>query len=143
MPKHNGADLLIAVNVSDSSLEEWVAVGGQRGANFNDTTALIDLSDKLTGRLGESIPGRATAEVSMELVFQDEDEGLIFLKAAYRGRDQVKIMRQVRADNNSPFGWIEEAFGTIIDFSEDWPDQDAATVAMTIHMDNDWAPSTS
>src|SRR6187549_3915478 len=63
----NGARVVVYVNATDSAGENWIAVGGQMGVNFNDTTNEIDTSDKFSGRLGERVPGRATARVSLDL----------------------------------------------------------------------------
>lgn len=139
MPKHNGADVLVAVNVTDSAVPDFVVVGGQRGADFGDTTALIDVSDKESGRLGASLPGRATAELSIDMVYESGDEALAFLQAAYRNRQQVTVMRQFRPDGEGGvYSNVESALATIIDFSESWPDQEAATISFTVHMDEDW-----
>jgi len=138
----NGARVLLYVNLSDSAGENWVRVGGQMGVSFNDTTNEIDVSDKLSGRLGERVPGRAKASVSLDLNFQTADPAQEFIKAAYRDRENIKVQRFYRDTADSLTGTaIEEATGIIIDLSETHPDQDKSTMKMEVSLNNDWEPS--
>lgn len=138
----NGARVLLYVDVSTSAGEDWVRIGGQMGVNFNDKTAEIDVSDKLSGRLGERVPGRATATVALELNFLVSDEAQTFIKAAYRNRDEVFVQRFFRDSADVESGdAIEEVSGTIVNLSETHPDQGKSTMSLEVSLNNDWVAS--
>lgn len=138
----NGARVILKVNVSESAGDQWVVVGGQMGVDFNDTTNEIDVSDKTSGRLGERLPGRATATVSLELNFLDSDPGQLFIKEAYRNREEVQVQRFYRNTADTLTGVaIEECTGVITNLSESDPDQDKATMSLEISLNNDWVAS--
>lgn len=139
----NGARVILYVDISDSAGSQWTRVGGQMGLDFADTTEEIDVSDKLSGRLGERVPGRATASVSLELNFQTNDPAQDYIKAAYRARETVMVQRFYRDTADVLTGEaIEETSGVIVDLSESHPDQDKSTVSLEISLNNDWVPST-
>lgn len=140
MAGQNGALVLIYVADEDSlGTASWVLVGGQKDCSFDDQTAEIDLSDKLSGRLGERTPGRATASVSVELNFLPADPAQVLLKAAYRNRENILVQRFQRDDADSLGGTaIEECQGLITNLSESHPDQGPSTVSLEINLSNDW-----
>lgn len=138
----NGARVILYVNISESAADQWTRVGGQAGLNFNDTTAEIDVSDKLSGRLGERVPGRATASVALELNFLTDDPAQEYIKEAYRLRESIMVRRFYRDTADSETGIaIEEATGIIVDLSETHPDQDKSTMSLEVSLNNDWEPS--
>lgn len=138
----NGARVVLYCNLSESAGDQWTIVGGQMGVNFADKTAEIDVSDKLSGRLGERVPGRATASVSLELNFLTDDPAQDFIKAAYRDREEVMIQRFYRDTADVLTGEaIEEATGIIVNLSESHPDQGKSTVTLEVSLNNDWVPS--
>ena len=137
----NGAQVLLYVNISSV----WTVVGGQMGVNFNDKTAEIDLSDKLSGRLGERVPGRATASVALDLNYLLNDPAQNYVKQAYRSRSEVLVQRFHRDDPDDSAGdgeAIEECTGVIVNLSETHPDQGKSTMSLEISLNDDWTPST-
>ena len=138
----NGARVILLVDTSPTSGNEFVVVGGQAGLSFNDTTAEIDLSDKISGRLGERTPGRATASVSLELNYKMDDPAQLAIKQAYRERRDVLVQRFHRNTAETMDGIaVEEARGIITDLSETHPDQDKSTMSLEVSLNNDWAVS--
>jgi predicted secreted protein len=150
MAGQNGAIVLLKVNVSTSSGDDFQFIGGQTNLSINETTAEIDVSDKLSGRLGERVPGRAKANVSVNLHFLRSDPTIVYLKDKYRNREQIEVMVFDRAnlDAVDSVGEItgdsvESASGIIVNFSETHPDQDKSTVSLEISLNNDWVPASS
>lgn len=144
MAKQNGAIVLLYVATAPDSLgTAWIRVGGQKGVDFGDTTDEIDLSDKISGRLGERIAGRAKASVKLDLNYDEADPAQDLIRAAYRQRKNILVQRFHRTNPDVLTGTaIEEATGLIVDLSESHPDQDASTMSMEVSLSNDWTPST-
>lgn len=140
MAGQNGALVLIYVATAPDSVgTSFVRVAGQKNVDFNDTTAQIDLSDKLSGRLGERVAGRATASVSLEVNVVQGDPAQTLIKQAYRNRETILVQHFRRNDPDSLVGVaVEEAEGLIVDLSESHPDQDASTMNLEVSLNNDW-----
>jgi len=141
----NGAIVLLKVNITDSAGDEFDFIGGQGNLTVNDTTAEIDVSDKLSGRLGERVPGRATASVAVDLNFLRSDVRIAFLKTKYRNRQNVEVMvfdrtnLDIVASEDDIVGTdIESAVGIITNLTETHPDQDKSTISLEISLNNDW-----
>lgn len=60
----SGTDVLLYVDVSDSSGEQLEVVGGQRNVSFEENHPKINLSHKSTGRVETFITGRGTRGIS-------------------------------------------------------------------------------
>lgn len=147
----NGARVLLKINLSDSA-DDFEFLEGQTNLVFNDTTNKIDLSDKLSGRLGESEPGRATATVNVDVNILNKlatKPVQDFMKGEYRNRRLVEVMRFER-DNLDAVEFdsvgsivgtdIESCQGYILNCTETFPDQESSTYSLEIDLQNDWAP---
>ncbi len=140
----NGATVMLKVNVEASAGSDYSFVGGQANLTINETTAEIDVSDKLSGRLGERVPGRATASVSLDVNFLRSDSTIQFLKSKYRNRENVTLLvfdRDSLAAGAVTGTGIETATGIIVNFTETHPDQDKSTVSLEVNLNNDWVPA--
>lgn len=145
MSGQNGAIVLLKVNMSGSAPDDFDFVGGQANLTINEQTAEIDLSDKLSGRLGERTPGRASASVAVDLNFLRSDPTIVFLKSQYRNRRNVEVMIFDRDNldfvddiDDAPGNDVESATGIIVNLTETHPDQDKSTISLEINLNNDW-----
>jgi len=145
MAGQNGAIVLLKVNQSGSAPDDFDFISGQANLTINETTAEIDVSDKLSGRLGERVPGRATASVAVDLNFLRSDTIIAFLKTTYRNRRPIEVMVFDRdnldavASNGDIEGTdVESAFGIIVNLTETHPDQDKSTISLEVNLNGDW-----
>lgn len=149
----NGAKVLLKVNVGGSGGDDFVFLTGQTNLTINDTTNQIDVSDKLSGRLGERVPGRATASISVDVNFLRTDEVLSFMKTEYRNRRQIAVtvfdrdnldaIEQLLSAGSIEGTDIESCEGIITNLTETHPDQDKSTLTLEIALNNDWVPAAS
>lgn len=119
----NGSDILLLV--------DGVAVGSQRGVKFDETTAEIDMSSK-DSRATRVIAGRYGAKVSLDALYVPDDASYQLLKTAMRSGTLVQINRQ------EEISILESAYALVTSISEDGPDQDGATVAISLTIDGEW-----
>lgn len=135
----NGAVVVLKINTLGTGGEGFVLIGGQGNLSISESTAEIDVSDKLSGRLGERVAGRASASVSVDFNFQRDDEGQTYLKDKYRNRENVEILIFDRDDPTVLTGTnIEKCTGLITNLSEEHPDQEASSYACEINLNNEW-----
>ena len=129
----NGSDVLLKVNTNTSASPVWVAVGSQREASFEDTTEEIDISTKDGGREKLLMAGRYSSSVSLDSLYVPTDTAFVALKDAMRDGDLVMIQR-------TQSGSVVEAASAIVtSMSESYPDQDAATISISLTIDGEWA----
>ncbi len=150
MAGQNGAIVLLKVNVTDSSSDQFDFVGGQTNLTINETTAEIDISDKLSGRLGERTPGRATASCALDVNFLRTDPTIAYLKDKYRNRETVEVMvfdrdnlDAIQSAGDISGSDVESAVGIIVNFTETHPDQDKSTIALEVNLSGDWVGAAS
>lgn len=119
----NGTDILVLV--------DGVAVGSQRDASFDESTAEIDMSSK-DAREGRVIAGRYGAKISMDALYVPSDAAYVLLKAAMRNGTLIQINRQEEGTI------LESADALVTALGEKAPDQDAAVVAIALTIDGAW-----
>jgi hypothetical protein len=132
----NGTDILLLVNTGTVLVPVWEVVGSQRDATFDEATAEIDVSSK-TSRAKRVIPGRYSANVSLEALYVPSDAAYTVLKNAMRDGDGVQILRQEEGVS------LESADAIVTTLSEKGPDQDAAVVSISLVIDGEWTELTS
>ncbi|MBU0777925.1 phage tail protein [Patescibacteria group bacterium] len=120
----NGADVLILV--------DGVAVGSQRGVTFDEMTAERDESSK-DSRAKIVGSGRYSATVKLDALYVPDDASYLTLLDAMRTGTLVTISRQ---DDGVE---TEEAAALITSISESFPDQDTATVSISLTISGFWA----
>ncbi len=119
----NGSDILILV--------DGVAVGSQRDASFEETTAEIDMSSK-DGRAWRGIPGRYKATLSLDALYVPSDTAYQALLSAMRDGTTVTV-------NRSEEGTVTESATAIVtSISGEAPDQDGATISVDLSIDGEW-----
>ncbi len=129
----NGADVLLLVNTGTDEAPVYEAVGSQRGATFEENTAEIDVSSKTGGRAMRVVAGRYDATVTLDGLYVPDDNAYQALKAAERAGTLIKIRRQEEDAD------LEEASALITQISEAAPDQDAATISISLRISGAWA----
>lgn len=128
----NGTLMLVQVDVGESA-EDWHTVAGQRGVSFAETNNLIDFSAKDTGRREVVQVGRLSENISLNGLVLIEDDGYLLLKDASRNGTPVKLRKY-----HVTQGVLESVLAVITTRNEDWPDQEAATVALEFRTTGDW-----
>jgi TP901-1 family phage major tail protein len=127
----NGTDILLLVNTGTPTVPVYVAVGSQRDATFGETTDAIDVSSK-DQREKRVLPGRYTAEITMDALYVPSDAAYQALRDAMRNGTMIKIVRQESGVS------LEEATAVVTDLSQAAPDQDGATVSVGLAIDGEW-----
>lgn len=132
----NGAEILLLVNVSTEETPDWKAVGEQTNLSRETTRNLIDASSKnvdhekfIYGRLGERI--------ELEALYVPDDTAMGALKSALENRQSVLVRRSQSADDATG---VEEATAMIESINENWPDEDVATVSVSMRLNSEWEP---
>lgn len=124
----NGADILILI--------EGELVGSQRGVSREETTESIDMSSK-TSRARRVIPGRYASTMSLDGLYVPDDTAYGSLKDAMRDGTLVTVLWQEEGVN------IETAEAVVTSLGAEAPDQDAATVSISLDIDGEWTEVTT
>jgi TP901-1 family phage major tail protein len=127
----NGTDILILVNTGTDVSPVYAAVGSQRDATFGETTDAIDVSSK-DARAKRVIPGRYTATISGDALYVPSNAAFLALQVAMRNGTLIKVLRQESG------AALEVADAVVTDLSQAAPDQDAATVSISLDIDGEW-----
>lgn len=127
----NGTDVLLMVNTGTTEVPVWTAVGSQRDVTFEESTEEIDVSSK-EGREKEVVAGRYSSSVSLDALYVPSDTAYSELQDAMRSGDLVQIARSV-SDTET-----EKADALVTSLSESFPDQDGATVSVSLTISGAW-----
>lgn len=127
----NGTDILLLANTGTVLVPVWETVGSQRDATFDEATAEIDVSSK-TSRAKRVLPGRYSANVSLDALYVPSDAAYLVLKNAMRNGTMVQILRQESGAS------LESADAIVTSLSEKAPDQAEATVSISLVIDGEW-----
>jgi TP901-1 family phage major tail protein len=127
----NGTDILLLVNTGTPTVPVYEAVGSQRDATFGETTDAIDVSSK-DGRAKRVLPGRYTAEITMEALYVPSDVAFQALKDAMRNGTMILAVRSELGVS------VEQANAVVTDLSQAAPDQDGAVVSIGLAIDDQW-----
>lgn len=127
----NGTDLLLLVNTGTPLAPTYEAVGCQRDATLEETTDTIDVSCK-DSRAQRVLPGRYSATISLDALYVPTDDAYLALRDANRDGELILVARQVD-------GVVTETVTAKLDtISEAFPDQDAATISVSLTIDGFW-----
>ncbi len=118
----NGSNILIYVYINGTK----TAVGSQRDASIEETTEEIDVSSKDL-RAKRVLPGRYGSTLTLDSLYVPSDSAFSTLKSAMRNGTPVVISNGT-----------EYANAIITSLSESFPDQDAATVSVSLTIDGEW-----
>lgn len=123
MAEINGADVLISIGAN--------VLGSQRDATIEQTTEEIDESSK-TSRNKKVAAGRYGSTISLEALYVPTDTAYLALRTAMRAGTTVTVSR-------AGGGVTESASAIITSLSEGFPDQDGATVSISLTIDGAWS----
>lgn len=127
----NGSDFLIYANVGTPESPSYAVVGCQRDATVDEASATIDVSCK-DSRNQRVLAGRYSSNVSFDALYVPDDTAFAALQAANRAGDLILIAREEN-------GVITEtANAQVTSISNGFPDQDAATAAISLTIDDGW-----
>ena len=128
----NGTDLLLLVNTGTPSVPTYEVVGSQRDAEIAEETDTIDVSSK-DSRAMRVLPGRFSGNISMDALYVPDDAAYLALRTANRDGALILVARQED-------GVVTETVDAVVNsISEKFPDQDAATIAVSLTIDGFWA----
>lgn len=127
----NGTDFLLLVNTGTDLTPVYEAVGSQQDATVDEASATIDTSSK-DARAQRVLAGRYSSTVSLDALYVPTDAAYQKLKDANRAGDLIKIAREIS-------GVVTETADAKIDsMSEAFPDQDKATISISLTIDGEW-----
>ena len=128
----NGSDVLLMVNTGTTETPVWTAVGSQRDVTFEESTEEIDVSSK-DERAKRVLAGRYSASVSLDALFVPDDTAYSALQTAHRAGDLIMVARNVNSVDE------ESATALITSMSQTMPDQDGATISVSLTIDGTWS----
>lgn len=127
----NGTDLLLLVNTGTPTVPTYEVVGCQRDATLEETTDTVDVSCK-NSRAQRVLPGRYSGTISLDALYVPTNAAYLALVDANRNGELILVARQedgvVTATVNAKVDTISETF----------PDQDAATISVSLTIDGFW-----
>lgn len=122
MSEIRGIDILVSVK----SGEEYIAVGGQRGATLSRSSETIDITNKVSGDWKRSIAGLKEWSVDCDGLLLLDDAAYVALETAFLAGDEVEI--QI-AGTESTLSFSGPAI--ITDFPIEAPYDDVATYSLS------------
>lgn len=127
----NGTDVVLLVNTGTELLPVYEVVGSQRDVTFELTTAEIDVSSK-DSRTTRVIGGRDKQTLSLEGLYVPTNDAYLALEAAREDGELILVAKQVDGVT------VATAHALITSLSQNFPDQDAATVSISMTIDDTW-----
>lgn len=127
----NGTDLLLLANTGTPTVPTYEVVGCQRDATLEETTDTIDVSCK-NSRAQRVLPGRYSGTISLDALYVPTNAAYLALVDANRNGELILVARQED-------GVVTETVNAKVDtISETFPDQDAATISVSLTIDGFW-----
>lgn len=129
----NGADILLRLNDSSGIID----IAYQKDVSFDVSNALIDISNKTSGRRSLYLMGRLDEEISLDVFWSDEQSYILMRNAARNGLTMT-IVRAWDDDQDGVYDNIEQADIIITKMSEKFPDQEGGMVNVSFKVSGDW-----
>ncbi len=127
----NGTDILLLVNTGTTLVPVYEAVGCQRDVTFDETTEEIDASCK-DSRAKRVLAGRYGATISLDGVYVPTCDAYNALKDAMRNGDLILVACEEEGVTT------ETATALVTALSKMAPDQDVATISVSLTIDGEW-----
>ncbi len=132
----SGTDILLYVNTGTEEAPIYTVVGSQRNLSRERTRNIIDASSKDSDN--ESIlPGRKSSTLTLDALYVPDNSAYQAMDDAYDSGDF--LLAQIYVDGVA----THEASVLIESMSEEYPDDDVATISVTLHVDDGWTEVTS
>lgn len=125
----NGADALLLVNTGTVAAPVWTAVASQRGLTLNETQGEIDFSNKTSGRAARFGPGRWDGTIDLDSLYIPNGGTYQLMRDSARLGLALQLRLQISGDD------AEQYNAFVTSFPQDFPDQEAATVSMSLRLD--------
>lgn len=132
----NGSSVLLLVNTGTEQAPSYEAVGSQRDVTFEEATEEIDVSSK-DSRFKRVLPGRYSANVSLEALYVPTDAAYDALADAMRAGEMILIAREEEDET------VETATALITSISGKMPDQAESTISISLTIDGEWTAAGS
>jgi len=128
MSKFTGLDVLVYVDVADTSTPSLKLIGGQSGATLSREAESIDVTSKDSSNDGysEFLPGLKTWTIEMEGFIVLDDEAFDLLEEKFESREPVSV------ELTFPSGKKYSGQASITSFENDFPQDDGATYSVTL-----------
>lgn len=127
----NGSSVLLLVNTGTEQAPSYEAVGSQRDVTFEEATEEIDVSSK-DSRFKRVLPGRYSANVSLEALYVPTDTAYDVLADAMRAGEMILIAREEEDET------VETATALITSMSSAMPNQVESTISISLTIDGEW-----
>jgi len=124
----NGTELLILVNIGTPEVPALMAIGSQRDATIEESTATIDVSSK-DSRAQRVLPGRYSAKISMDALYVPNDVTYQALRNANRNGDLILVAWE---EAGVVLGTANAKIDTM---SQSFPDQGEAKCSLALTVD--------
>jgi len=111
----------------------WVVLARQRNAQVQGQSQRINASSKDDGADGTFLTGQRTSTLTLEGLFTIGDPALQKLKDAQAAQTEVNVRRVQDSVE------IEQATCVVEDVSENHPDNEVATVSVTLPLKGGWS----
>lgn len=129
----DGASVLVLVNVGDELNPEWVPVAEQTGLTREVSRNMIDVSHKNEPHT-RWLYGKQDGTVTLESLYVPGDAAMQAIRKALH--DGVTVILR-RSENGVD---VEEAEALVQTISDEWPDNDASTVAVDFQLSEPFHP---
>lgn len=123
----DGAQILVLVPVNG----DFKALAEQTSLSTENSHNLIDASSKDSGHT-KWLYGKEDDTVSVESLYTPDDEAYQAIKEAKKNREKIVLRRTENGVD------VEEAEALIQTISNDYPDNDNATVSIDFQLNESW-----
>ena len=129
----NGTRVLVGVNTGTALAPVYTVLGSQRNLDSDESNDVIDLSSK-DARQRKVDYGRYSSSLALDALYLPSDSAYNLLRTRQRNGEMVTVRKELDGT-----GW-EEAECLISNMSDSFPDQDAATISMSLEVNGSWSP---
>lgn len=134
MPPINGIDLTLSIRTSTGTPDTYTILGAQRGATLEETTSEIDTASK-DSRNATYLPGRYGATITCDALYVPSNTAKAAIQTAMRGGTTLRVRKTALGAEV-----VEQADCIVTSISSEFPDQDAATLSLTLLVTGAWGP---
>ena len=128
MAKVAGVDVLLKV---ETSAGVFTTIGGQKGASLSRSAGTIDTTDKNSQGWAESMAGVKSWSMDCDAFVVLGDVSLNALFTAFEARTAINVTIRIGSDTDVN-GYTYSGGAVITDFPEDFPQDDAVTLKLTL-----------
>lgn len=128
MAKVAGVDVLLKVK---TGVGTYTAIGGQKSASLSRSANTIDTTDKNSNGWAESMAGVKSWSIDCDTFVVLGDTSLEALFTAFEARTAIDVTIRIGADNDSA-GYTYTGSAVITDFPEDYPQDDAVSISLSL-----------